>query len=145
MGYKTAIRPEALSVWVVYVRVAIIGKNEHSLFTCSCVDIRPLATFRIRTLWYETFALRYGIYLRRSPKIVFQGHLQDTYHFNSRFSASAGLKDITTHTTGQLAGFDQGLNLRPNDTSASYAQGELSCWAKQQSGKPFRPRPGSSC
>lgn len=70
------------------------------------------------------------------PEFVFQGHLQDTYRFSSRFSATAGVKGITTHITGNLTGFNQGLNLSPTITAASFAQGELS------SGKNLLPQFG---
>ena len=70
------------------------------------------------------------------PEFVFQAHLQDTYHLTRNVSLSAGVKGITTHITGNLTGFNQGLNLAPTTTSASYAQGELS------SGKNLLPQFG---
>ncbi len=72
------------------------------------------------------------------PEYVIQGHIQDTFHFSDKLSASAGFKGISTNLTGTLAGFDQGLSLlRPADTSATYAQGQLI------SGKPFLPQFGA--
>ena len=70
------------------------------------------------------------------PESVFQIHLQDTYHFSNRLSASAGFKSIETKITGKLAGYDEGLNLAPTTTAASFAQGKL------ESGKPFLPQFG---
>ena len=70
------------------------------------------------------------------PEFVFQAHLQDTFRISPKFSASAGVKGITTHITGNLAGFNEGLNLSPTTTAASYAQGELS------SGKDLLPQFG---
>jgi iron complex outermembrane receptor protein len=70
------------------------------------------------------------------PEFVLQAHLQDTFRITRKFSASAGVKGITTHITGNLTGFNQGLNLAPTTTAASYAQGELS------SGKNLLPQFG---
>ena len=71
------------------------------------------------------------------PEYVFQLHLQDTYRFNNKLSASAGFKGENTKITGQLAGFNQGLDLSPSTTAASFAQGTL------KSGKPFLPQFGA--
>ena len=57
------------------------------------------------------------------PEYVLQLHLQDTFRITPKLSASAGVKGITTHITGTLAGFNEGLDLAPATTAGSYAQG----------------------
>lgn len=71
------------------------------------------------------------------PEHVYQLHIQDTYHFTNKLSASAGFKVVETTIDGQLAGFNQGLNLAPTAAASSYAQGKL------RSGKPFLPQFGA--
>jgi iron complex outermembrane receptor protein len=71
------------------------------------------------------------------PEYVYQLHLSDTYHVTDAFTVSAGFKAIETNINGKLAGYNQGVNLSPTTTAASFAQGDL------QSGKPFLPQVGA--
>ena len=71
------------------------------------------------------------------PETVYQLHLQDTYRFTPNLNVSAGFKAIETNQNGILAGYNQGVNLAPTSTAASYAQGSL------ESGKPFLPQFGA--
>ena len=70
------------------------------------------------------------------PTNLFQVHLQDQFKLTNALTLAAGFKTSETFTTGNLVGFNQGLNLSPTTTAATYAQGELT------SGKPFLPQVG---
>ena len=70
------------------------------------------------------------------PTNLFQVHLQDRFRITQNFTLAAGFKTSETYTTGNLTGFNQGLNLAPKATAAGFAQGELT------SGKPFLPQVG---
>ncbi len=70
------------------------------------------------------------------PTKLFQIHLQDHYKLTPNLTLAAGFKTSETYTTGNLTGFNQGINLNPSASAASYAQGKLT------SGKPFLPQVG---
>ena len=72
------------------------------------------------------------------PTNLFQVHLQDSFKLTPNLTIQAGFKSSETYTTGNLVGYDQGLNLNPTDTPANYAQGKLT------SGKPFLPQVGAN-
>lgn len=72
------------------------------------------------------------------PTNLFQIHLQDQFKITTVITLMAGFKTSETYTTGNLTGFDQGINLAPTDTVANYAQGKLT------SGKPFLPLVGAN-
>ncbi len=82
-------------------------------------------TFPFYTQWAYNF-----------PTNLFQIHLQDEFHFSSKLAVSAGFKTSETYTTGNLTGFNLGVDLSPSASAASYAQGKLT------SGKPFLPQVG---
>ena len=70
------------------------------------------------------------------PTNLFQVHLQDRYKITPAITLAAGFKTSETYTTGTLVGYNQGINLSPSTTAASFAQGKLT------SGKPFLPQAG---
>ena len=70
------------------------------------------------------------------PTNLFQIHLQDRFKITPAITLAAGFKTSETYTTGNLVGFNEGINLNPSASSASYAQGKLT------SGKPFLPQVG---
>lgn len=70
------------------------------------------------------------------PTNLFQVHLQDRFRFTPAITLAAGFKTSETYTTGNLTGFNEGLNLSPSTTASSFAQGKLT------SGKPFLPQVG---
>ena len=70
------------------------------------------------------------------PTNLFQIHLQDRFKITPSVTLAAGFKTSETYTTGNLTGFNQGINLNPLASAASFAQGELT------SGKPFLPQVG---
>jgi iron complex outermembrane receptor protein len=70
------------------------------------------------------------------PTNLFQIHLQDQAKLTKNITLSAGFKSSQTYTTGNLVGFDQGINLNPTDKASNYAQGKLT------SGKGFLPQVG---
>jgi iron complex outermembrane receptor protein len=70
------------------------------------------------------------------PTNLFQIYLQDEFKITPKIALQAGFKTSETFTTGNLVGFNEGLNLNPTDTASNYAQGKLT------SGKPFLPQVG---
>ncbi|HWZ50884.1 MAG TPA: TonB-dependent receptor [Granulicella sp.] len=70
------------------------------------------------------------------PSTVYQIHVQDQYKIKPNVTLSAGFKTSETNMNGILTAYNTGLNLKPTDTAANYAQGSL------QSGKPFMPQVG---
>ena len=70
------------------------------------------------------------------PTNLFQVHLQDRFKITPAITLAAGFKTSETYTTGNLTGYNQGINLSPSTNAASFAQGKLT------SGKPFLPQVG---
>jgi iron complex outermembrane receptor protein len=70
------------------------------------------------------------------PTNLFQVHLQDEFHITPQVTVAAGFKTSETYQTGNLVGFNEGIDLSPTTTAANYAQGKLT------SGKPFLPQVG---
>ncbi len=70
------------------------------------------------------------------PTNLFQIHLQDQFKVTQAVTLAAGFKSSETYTTGNLVGYNQGINLSPSTTAANFAQGKLT------SGKPFLPQVG---
>ncbi len=70
------------------------------------------------------------------PSTVYQLHLQDSFKVKPSLTLAAGFKAVETNQTGNLTGFNQGLNLAPSTLASKYAQGSL------QSGGAFLPQLG---
>jgi len=88
-------------------------------------SIYDVPTFPFWTQWAYNF-----------PTNLFQIHLQDQFKLTPFLTLAAGFKTSETYTTGNLVGFNVGLDLAPTATAANYAQGKLT------SGKPFLPQVG---